>query len=77
MALICQALLHTHQTMANVARATVALDRKEEAQPTEWWGDWDDSCRDVHGDDSISILIRKSGGIVVDQDPVDNPAKGC
>ena len=47
-------------------------------RPTEWWGDWDDSCRDGRGDDGISILIRKSNQeIVVDQDPVVDPAKGC
>ena len=43
----------------------------------EWWGDWDDACRDKHGDDGISILIQASGTIAVDQDPVIDLAKGC
>ena len=50
----------------------------QKGRATEWWGDWDDSCRDGHGDDGISILIRKDdGAIVVDQDPVHGSAKGC
>lgn len=50
----------------------------EKGRPTEWWGDWDDSCRDGHGDDGVSILIRKSTGeVIVDQDPPKDAAKGC
>jgi len=29
----------------------------------EWWADGDSSCRDGHGDDGISILIRESGEV--------------
>ena len=49
----------------------------EKGREDEWWGDWDDSCRDGHGDDGISILISQSADITVDQDPVDDPALGC
>lgn len=49
----------------------------EKGRADEWWGDWDDSCRDGHGDDGISILIPKGGAITVDQDPPADPALGC
>ena len=49
----------------------------EKGRESEWSGNWDDSCRDGHGDDGISILIRMSGEIIVDQDPVDDPTLGC
>ena len=49
----------------------------EKGRPSEWWGDWHDSCRDGHGDDGISILIRQSGEIVFDQDPVADASKRC
>lgn len=46
-------------------------------RPSEWWGDWHESCRDGHGDDGISLLVRMTGEIMVDQDPPADPATGC
>ena len=78
---------HKHpkfNTVRRYRRIHVPLDQilrtdrgDEKGRLTEWWGEWDDRCTDRHGDDGISILIRKSGGIVVDQDPVDDTNLGC
>jgi beta-lactamase superfamily II metal-dependent hydrolase len=53
-------------------------DRGDRRHDDEWFGEWNASCEDHHGDDGISILIRKAGGeITVDQDPVENANLGC
>lgn len=61
-----------------LASRMLRTDRGDVRHDAEWWGDWDSSCTDHHGDDGISILIRKANGtIVIDQDPVEDPSKRC
>ena len=68
-----------YESIGIAAERMLRTDRGDQkGRPTEWSGNWDGSCRDVHGDDGISILIRKTNGaIVVDQDPAADPQKGC
>jgi competence protein ComEC len=50
----------------------------EKGRDTEWWGDWDDSCRDRHGDDGISIIISaNTGAVAIEQDAPLDVSLGC
>lgn len=78
--------MHEHpklKTAQRYQRAGVRAERMmrtdvgDKKRRKEWSGRWSASCEDGHGDDGISILVRKSGQIIVLQDPPVDPSKGC